>query len=119
MNNLIEATFNIVGMDLEHHATMVKNLLDATAGVVDVDIDLEKKEARLTSTVEVEIAKLEEALEDTDYYITPKTDNNWVAAPSFRKVAEQTRQKHNSSRNIEGSSDGSVNTGPVTDYDGD
>lgn len=119
MDNLISTTYNIVGVDLEHHATTVRNLLDATAGVVEVDIDLEKKEARISSTVELEIATLEEALADTDYYITVKTDNNWVAPPSFRKVAEQTRQKHNSSRNIEGVSDGAAKTGPVTDYDGD
>lgn len=119
MADLLEATYNIVGMDLEQHATTVQNLLDATAGIVDVDIDFKKAEARLTSTVPVEIEKLEAALADTDFYITPIREINWVAAPSMRKAAARARIKHNSSRNIEGVSDGTVDTGPRPDYDRD
>lgn len=106
-------------MDLEQHATTVKNLIDATAGIVDVEIDIEKAEARITSTVPVGIDKLEEALADTDYYITLITENSWVSAPSMRKVAARAREKHNSSKNIEGVSNGTVDTGPRPDYDRD
>lgn len=113
MENSISTTYNIVGMNLEHCATTVEDNLSATAGVISVKINLEKKEAIIISKAEVEIANLEQALAETDYYITKQTENNWVAAPSLRN----TSKKHSASRDIEGSSGTRTKSGPATDYE--
>jgi copper chaperone CopZ len=118
MDNLISKTYNIIGMDSAECATTVENKLDAATGVIGVKIDFAKSEGTISSYEEIDISSLEQALIDTDYYITKITDNNWVAAPSLRKVATTMRQKHNAAKDIEGSGRGVINSGPVTDYDG-
>ncbi len=121
MNNLLSNTYDIVGLTSEDSIQEVENRLDAATGVVGVKVNFEKKEAEITSYEEIDITTLEEALLNTEWYITVQTDNNWVPAPSFRKVASNVRQKHNVSKNIEGESQGSLaaNTGPRIDYDRD
>ncbi|MFB0946837.1 MAG: hypothetical protein ACI9V1_003724 [Spirosomataceae bacterium] len=118
MENLIAHTYAIVGLKSEDGIEEVENRLDAAAGVVGVTVNFAKKEVELTSYEEIDIATLEQALSNTDWYITKPTANNWVAAPSFRKVAANVRQKHNSAKNIEGESqNGLADTGPSVDYD--
>lgn len=120
MENLISNTYDIVGLTSEDSIQEVENRLDAAAGVIGVKVDFEKKEAEITSYEEIDITTLEQALLDTEWYITVQTDNNWVAAPSFRKVANNVRQKHNAAKNIEGESQsGMADTGPRVDYDRD
>jgi copper chaperone CopZ len=106
-------------MNSGDRTTKVENILDAVAGVISVKIDSSKSEAQITSKGDIEMDTFEQALADTDYYITKKTANNWVAAPSFRNVANNARQRHNASRDVEGSNSSSASTGPVTDYDKD
>lgn len=112
MEKIISKTYNIVGMDSAECTTSVENRLDAAAGVIGVKIDFAKSEAAITSYEEIDISSLEQALIDTDYYITFQTANNWVAAPSLRGAAHN----HNAARDVEGSSSGRVKSGPVTDY---
>ncbi|MFT7002348.1 MAG: copper chaperone CopZ [Spirosomataceae bacterium] len=119
MENTILTTYHVAGMSSEDCTTTIKNKLAAVAGVISVEIDPAKKEAQITSNEDIEMNALEQALVDTDYYIARQTENSWVSAPSFRKVASRTKQKHNASRDVEGSGSRSANTGPVTDYDGD
>ncbi len=102
MENLLSNTYAIVGLNSEDSIQEIENRLDAAAGVIGVTVDFEKKEVELTSYEKVDIVTLEQSLLETEWYITVKTDNNWVAAPSFRKVANNIRQKHNAARNIEG-----------------
>lgn len=115
MENLISKTYNIIGMDSAECTSTVENKLDAVTGVIGVKIDFAKSEATISSYEEIDISSLEQALIDTDYYITKHTDNNWVAAPSLRSAAAS---KHHSASDIEGSDRGLINSGPVTDYDG-
>jgi|GEM_PF-1394892 hypothetical protein len=118
MENLLSNTYAIVGLNSEDSIQEIENRLDAAAGVIGVTVDFEKKEVELTSYEKVDIVTLEQSLLETEWYITVKTDNNWVAAPSFRKVANNIRQKHNAARNIEGESrSGAADTGPRVDYD--
>lgn len=119
MENLISTTYNIVGMSSGASTTKAENILDAVAGVISVKIDAAAGEVHITSNKIIKMDSLEHALVDTDYYITRQTKNSWVAAPSFRKVANRIREG-NVSKNIGGSSSGgSASTGPVTDYDRD
>jgi copper chaperone CopZ len=115
MENTILTTYHVAGMSSEDCTTTIKNKLAAVAGVISVEIDPAKKEAQITSNEDIEMNALEQAL----VYIARQTENSWVSAPSFRKVASRTKQKHNASRDVEGSGSRSANTGPVTDYDGD
>jgi hypothetical protein len=118
MENLLSNTYAIVGLNSEDSIEAIENRLDAAAGVIGVTVNFEKKEVEITSYEKIDIVMLEQALLDTDWYITVKTNNNWVAAPSFRKVASNIRQKHNAAKNIEGESrSGSADTGPRVDYD--
>ncbi len=118
MENLLSNTYDIVGLNSQDSIQEVENRLDAAAGVVDVIVNFEKKEAEITSYEEIDITTLEQALLNTDWYITVQTDNNWVPAPSFRKVAANVRQRHNAAKNIEGESRaGAADTGPRVDYD--
>lgn len=118
MENLLSNTYDIVGLKSRDSIEEVENRLDAAAGVVGVTVDFDKKEAVITSYEEIDITTLEEALLNTEWYITVQTDNNWVPAPSFRKVANNVRQKHNSAKNIEGESrGGAADTSPRVDYD--
>jgi copper chaperone CopZ len=119
MENTILTTYHVAGMSSGDCTTTVENKLAAVAGIISVEIDAAKKEAQITSSEDIEMSALEHALVDTDYYIARQTENSWVSAPSFRRVASKTKQKHNASRDVEGSGNGSANTGPVTDYDGD
>lgn len=114
MENLISKTYNIIGMDSAECTTNVENRLDAATGVVGVKVDFAKNEATISSFEEIDISSLEQALIDTDYYITFQTDNNWVAAPSLRSAAAN---KHSTASDLEGSDRGVTNSGPVTDYD--
>lgn len=119
MKNLISTTYHIVGMNSGDCTATVENKLDAVAGVISVKINPAKKEAKITSNEDIQMDALEQALVGTKYYIAKQTINNWVASPSLRRVASRAKQKHNASRDIEGSNDGLTNSGPVTDYNGD
>jgi copper chaperone CopZ len=116
MENSISTNYNIVGMTCGGCATVVKNKLSDIEGVLSVKIDLAKNEATITSNEEIEMGTLEQALLDTDYYITEITPNVKVV-PSYHSAVDSARQKHNAAGDVEGDNDGMVITGPVTDYD--
>lgn len=115
MENSLINTYNVVGMKTGLCATKVKNSLNAVPGVISVSIDSVKSEIQVVSKKEVNIKTLEEALVDTDYYITEITPNV-VPAPSFGSVVDGARKNHNSTTGVESTGGDSVNTGPATDY---
>ena len=121
MAQLLSNTYDVIGLNSTDDIEELANRLDAAPGVVGVTVDFEKKEAEITSYEKIDITILEEALTETEWYITVQTDNNWVPAPSFRKVAANVRQKHNAAKNIEGANPGgyAADTGPRVDYDKD
>jgi hypothetical protein len=116
MENLILTTYNIVGLKSGRYATIAKNKLSDIEGVISVNIDSAKKEVHITSIEGIKIDKLEQVLLKTDYYITEQKVNNRVVPP-YRSAVNSARQKHNASKDVEGSSRGSTHSGPVTDYD--
>ncbi len=70
MENSIKHTYHIGGMGCGGCVTTVKNKLSATHGVTSVKVDLEKKQAEITSSQVLKADTLQEALSDTGYTIT-------------------------------------------------
>ena len=69
MENSIIHTYHIGGMSCGGCATTVKNKLSVAPGVTSVQIDLAKKEAVITSSLDIKAHTLQEALKSTHYTI--------------------------------------------------
>jgi copper chaperone CopZ len=69
MGKSITHTYHVSGMSCGGCATTVKNKLSAASGVTSVSIDLEKKEALITSDEVIKSETLQDALKNTHYTI--------------------------------------------------
>jgi copper chaperone CopZ len=71
MEKLITHTYHIGGMSCGGCATTVKNKLSAAQGVtsVNVNVDLGKKQAEITSSQAIKTETLQDALSKTHYTI--------------------------------------------------
>lgn len=69
MENSIKHTYHIGGMSCGGCVTTVKNKLSAAHGVKSVSVDLEKKEAEITSSAIITADTLQDALKNTHYTI--------------------------------------------------
>lgn len=70
MENSITHTYHIGGMSCGGCATTVRNKLSAAPGVTSVEVDLAKKEAKITSSLEIKADTLQDALKNTHYTIS-------------------------------------------------
>ena len=61
---------SIEGMHCEHCAKKVKDMLSSIEGVNKVNVNLTKKEAIITSKIELDNKTIEESLKDLDFKIT-------------------------------------------------
>jgi copper chaperone len=69
MQNLINHTYHVGGLHCGVCATTVQNLLAAVPGVTSVKVDLEKKQAEITSSALNETGTLQNALSTTHFTI--------------------------------------------------
>jgi copper chaperone CopZ len=69
MGKSITHTYHVSGMSCGGCATTVKNKLSAASGVTSVSVDLEKKEALITSDEVIKSETLQDALKNTHYTI--------------------------------------------------
>tara|TARA_R100000935_G_scaffold45799_1_gene68960 strand:- start:950 stop:1177 length:228 start_codon:yes stop_codon:yes gene_type:complete len=69
MGNSIKHTYHIGGMTCGGCVTIVKNKLANVQGVTSVLVDLNKKEAEITSAEIITVHTLQDALKDTHYTI--------------------------------------------------
>lgn len=69
MENSIKHTYHIGGMSCGGCVSTVKNKLSAAPGVTSVQVDLAKKQAEITSSVEIEADTLQDAFKNTHYTI--------------------------------------------------
>jgi len=69
MENPIKHTYHIDGMSCGGCVTAVKNKLSAAHGVTSVSVDLEKKEAEITSSAIIKADTLQDAFKNTHYTI--------------------------------------------------
>lgn len=67
--NEITHTYHIGGMSCGGCATTVEHKLAALPDVVSVKVDLEKKQAEITSSQLLKINELQKALDNTNYTI--------------------------------------------------
>ncbi|MDZ4712849.1 MAG: heavy metal-associated domain-containing protein [bacterium] len=63
-------SYNISGMSCSGCVATVKNKLSSVFGVTSVKVDLGKKQAEITSSQEITIDILQDALRNTSYTIT-------------------------------------------------
>ena len=69
MEKLLSHTYHIGGMSCAGCAATVKNKLSVAAGIKSVSVDLSKKQAEITSSQEIKMDILQEALNNTHYTI--------------------------------------------------
>jgi copper chaperone CopZ len=69
MENSIMHTYHIGGMSCGGCVATVKNRLSAAPGVTSVSVDLQKKEAEITSSAVIKANTLQDALKNTHYTI--------------------------------------------------
>jgi copper chaperone len=69
MENSIEHTYHIGGLHCGVCASTVQNLLAAVPGITSVKVDLEKKQAEITSSELNNIDTLQNALSTTHFTI--------------------------------------------------
>ena len=70
MENSIKHTYRISGMSCGGCVAIVKNKLSTADGVTSVSVNLEKKEAEITSSAIITADKLQDALKNTHYTIS-------------------------------------------------
>jgi copper chaperone CopZ len=70
MEKSVIHSYHVSGMSCGGCATTVKNKLSAAPYVISVNVDLAKKEAEITSSVEIKAVTLQNALNNTHYTIT-------------------------------------------------
>jgi len=70
MENSIKHTYQIDGMSCGGCVTAVANKLSAAHGVTSVSVDLEKKEAEITSSAIIKADTLQDAFKNTHYTIS-------------------------------------------------
>jgi copper chaperone CopZ len=116
MENLISTTYFVIGMKTGDCAIILQNKLTAIESVVSVKIDSAQSHVIITSTEIFEIETLQEALDNTGYYISVLKPNNLVATP-YHSAVDSVKQRHNASGDLEGGQDSILSSGPVTDYD--
>ena len=69
MEKSITHTYHVSGMSCGGCAATVKNKLSTASGVTSVSIDLEKKQASITSGEVIKVGALQDALKNTNYII--------------------------------------------------
>lgn len=74
MEESITHTYHVGGMSCGGCVSTVKNKLSAVSGVTSVKIDLEKKEAKITSSHLMKADMLQHAFNDTNYTISELRD---------------------------------------------
>jgi len=70
MENSVMHTYHISGMSCSGCVETVKNKLSSASGVTAVKVDLGKKQAEITSSQEININTLQDALRNTSYTIS-------------------------------------------------
>jgi len=70
MENSILHIYHISGMSCSGCVATVKNKLSSASGVAAVKVDLGKKQAEITSSQEININTLQDALKNTSYTIS-------------------------------------------------
>ena len=70
MEKSISYTYHIGGMSCGGCVSTVKQKLSSVPGVTSVTVDLEKKEAEITSSLEIKTETLRSAFNNTHYTIS-------------------------------------------------
>lgn len=65
----IKKVINIEGMHCNHCAMSVTNALESIEGVSKVKVDLDKKQATITSSVEIDDKLIKEKIEELDFKV--------------------------------------------------